>query len=546
MKRFWLVFIVAVAFLLRAIAIQYNPPAMSWDEVSIGYNAYSILKTGRDEHGRFLPIDTFVAYGDYKPPLAIYLTVPFVAVFGLNELAVRLPSALTGTLTVLLAFFLVSELVKRKQFDKWIAEYLPLVVSAVLAISPWHINLSRAGYEANIALCFVTLGTWLVLRAARQPKLWYVAWIPYVLSMYTFNSSRYFVVFFGLGMAIFCFTAIKKEWKNVLFGLVIAGVCLIPLVPHLVSKEARLRFVEVNIFTDASVVTTSNERIAREGKSVIGKLLNNRRVGYARSYLIHFFDNLQPDFLFVTGDGNPKFSIQDVGQLHLMEAPLFAIGIVALCLADWKTGLLLLYWIVAAIVPAATARETPHALRILNSLPTWHIFIAFGLLTILAALRNRKMLLRMGMGVFVVLYGLSMTYYLHNYYRHYPIEFSGEWQYGYKEALQEAQPLINQYDQVVMTESIGRPYMYTLFYTKTDPNEFFRTKSDAFDAAGFYHVYGFGKYHFGGTLPSALSSNTLYIWDAGAIPDGVHVIKMISLLNGRPVLVLFDTNGAPK
>ena len=108
--RIILIFIVGLAFGLRFYNVWDNPPALSWDEVSIGYNAYSILKTGRDEHGRFLPIDTFVGYGDYKPPLAIYITVPFVALFGLNELAVRLPSVLFGTLTVLLTYFLVQEL----------------------------------------------------------------------------------------------------------------------------------------------------------------------------------------------------------------------------------------------------------------------------------------------------------------------------------------------------------------------------------------------------------------------------------------------------
>jgi len=232
--------------------------------------------------------------------------------------------------------------------------------------------------------------------------------------------------------------------------------------------------------------------------------------------------------------------------MHLMEAPLLAIGIFVLVLADWKIGLLLIYWIIAAIIPAATARETPHALRILNTLPTWHLFIAFGIVTVLSTLKKNKFLLRVGIGLLLVLYVVSVTYYLHNYYRHYPIEFSGEWQYGYREALAAAKPLADHYDKIVITESIGRPYMYTLFYTKTDPNEFFRTKIDTFDAAGFYHVYGFGKYRFGGTLPSALSSNSLYIWDTGAVPKGVHIIKTIPLLNGQPVLVLFDTNGENK
>ena len=104
---FILACIVGLALFLRIYKVTQIPPSLSWDEVSIGYNAYSILKTGRDEHGKFFPVDAFVAYGDYKPVLPVYLTVPFVALFGLNELAVRLPSVIAGTLTVFLTYFLV-------------------------------------------------------------------------------------------------------------------------------------------------------------------------------------------------------------------------------------------------------------------------------------------------------------------------------------------------------------------------------------------------------------------------------------------------------
>jgi 4-amino-4-deoxy-L-arabinose transferase-like glycosyltransferase len=103
-------FIVVIAFLLRFIQVSNNPPSLSWDEVSIGYNAYSILKTGMDEHGRFMPLDTFIGYGDYKPPLSIYITIPFFALFGLNELSVRLPSVLFGTGIVALMYFVIQEL----------------------------------------------------------------------------------------------------------------------------------------------------------------------------------------------------------------------------------------------------------------------------------------------------------------------------------------------------------------------------------------------------------------------------------------------------
>ena len=306
----------------------------------------------------------------------------------------------------------------------------------------------------------------------------------------------------------------------------------------------------MNIFTDASIVKISNERIARNKNSIIAKIVNNRRFGYIRSYLTHFFDNLEPDFLFIKGDGNPKFSIQDVGQLYSIEAPFLAIGIFSLFLLYPKIASLFLFWLLVAIVPAATARETPHALRIFNSLPTWQIFVAFGILFLVSRIkyyvlwikikRFRSISVFVFYSVLILLYVFNITYYLHNYYRHYPKEFSGEWQYGYREALYEVQKIASKYDKIVITESIGRPYMYTLFYTKMDPSEMFRTKDSSFDDAGFYHVYGFGKFRFWQTMQTAIEPKTLYVWDSGSIPQGAHVIDTVRLLNGNPVLMIFD------
>src|SRR5437773_2571614 len=108
-KLFILLGIILLAILLRFYQLGNNPPSIDWDEASTGYNAYSILKTGKDEYGNFLPL-SFRSFDDYKPPVYIYLTVPSVAVFGLTEFAVRLPAAIIGVLAVLVIYFLCLEI----------------------------------------------------------------------------------------------------------------------------------------------------------------------------------------------------------------------------------------------------------------------------------------------------------------------------------------------------------------------------------------------------------------------------------------------------
>ena len=97
---------------LRLFRLADRPLGFTWDEAALGYNAFSLLKTGRDEHGQILPV-VFKSFGDYKPGLYIYFTVPSVALLGLNEFAVRLPSALFGTLLIPVIFLLTYKLFKK-------------------------------------------------------------------------------------------------------------------------------------------------------------------------------------------------------------------------------------------------------------------------------------------------------------------------------------------------------------------------------------------------------------------------------------------------
>src|SRR3989344_8507534 len=151
--KFLLAGIILLAFILRFYKLETNPPGLYWDEVSLGYNAYSILKTAKDEHGKFLPVTNFAAFGDYKPPGYIYFSVPSVGVFGLNEFAIRFPSALAGTLAVLVTYFLTQKLFSKRK--------IALLASFFLAISPWNIHFSRVAFESNLAALFSLIGIYL-------------------------------------------------------------------------------------------------------------------------------------------------------------------------------------------------------------------------------------------------------------------------------------------------------------------------------------------------------------------------------------------------
>jgi len=190
-----LIFIIILATVLRFYQLGQNPPSLNWDETAHGYNAYSILKTGRDEYGYRLPL-SFRSFDDYKPPIYTYLVVPSIAAFGLNDFAVRFPSAALGVLTVIFTYFMVFELFKNRT--------IAFLSSLFLAISPWHLQFSRVAFETNSAIFWSVLGTWAFLKGIRAKGLRITAWmsltaIAFGVNLFMYHNARVFIPIFSIG-----------------------------------------------------------------------------------------------------------------------------------------------------------------------------------------------------------------------------------------------------------------------------------------------------------------------------------------------------------
>jgi 4-amino-4-deoxy-L-arabinose transferase-like glycosyltransferase len=530
-----LLLIVIIAGVLRFYQLGTNPPSLTWDEAAWGYNAYSIGIDAKDEFGRFLPHDYLESFGDFKPPMYAYLDVIPVKVLGLNEFSTRVPSALFGVLTVLLTYFLVQRIFWNSKDKKNYA----LAAAFILAISPWHIMLSRAAFEANVATFFLVLGVWGFL-AAVQEKKWYliISAISFAFSMYTFNTARVVAPLLVLLLAFAFRKRLLQMKKEVLIAFIVGLVVFLPTARFLLTPQAALRFQEVNIFSDVSVVKTANQEIANDGNAFWSKIIHNRRFLYSLDYVKHYFDNLSPNFLFITGDGNPKFSVQAVGQMYLWDIPFVVIGILFLLKKKEGHWWLVPLWLLIGIIPAATAEQTPHALRIEAALPMFQVISAYGLVIALSFCKRFRYLIAT---ILLTLLLINLAYFTHDYFAHYPSEFSGEWQYGYKQSIAYVQSVQSKYDYIQVTNALGRPYIYYLFYTKTLPADYRQTAVIHRDAFGFVTVESFGKYLFPDKFGYSLSKGkkVLYINTPYNLPKNVKILKMFYLLNGQPVLVAY-------
>lgn len=544
MYKIFLICIIILAASLRFYQLGSLPPSMTWDEAAWAYNAYSLSIDGKDEFGKFLPIQYLESFGDFKPPVYAYLAILPIKLFGLNEFGVRFPSAFFGVLTVFLTYFLV----KRLFYQSKQKEILALFTTVMLAVSPWHIMLSRAAFEANVSTFFIIAGVWAFLGGVQEKK-WYLVLsaLFFSVSMYTFNTARIVSPLLVILLAFVFRTQLLQRKKEMILALILGAVLVMPTIPFLLSPQASLRYKEVNIFagdTADKIIKRTNQEIINDNNSTFSKIIHNRRAQFAVEYLKHYFDNLSPSFLFLVGDGNHKFSTHDVGQLYLVDLPFLLFGLYLLFKKREGYWWLIILWLLVGIIPAGVARETPHALRIETTLPTFHIIIAYGLvnsLNFLYALRLQRFLKKTVIICFILLYLLNIFNYLLGYYIHYSREYSEDWQYGYKTSVSFLSGQKENYDNIFITTSLGRPYIYYLVYDKVDPVIFRKTQKVERSAFGFVNVYAFDTYRFIDEHESiySLKGRNLYVKTGDSVPEGAKIVKEFRNLNGKVALVAF-------
>lgn len=537
----YLILILCFGFFLRIFSIFQAPPSLYWDEVSIGYNSYSIAETLKDEHGNLLPVQAFTAYGDYKAPLYIYLTAPFVKLFGLNYLTVRITSIISGTILILLIYLLAKEITpKNKKY--------PLIASLFICVSPWGIQLSRAAFEANLAASLATAGTLLFIRSTLKPKLIFLSALFFVGSMYAFNGTRYFlpIWIFFLGAWQLFNKRISANYAKYLIISAILGIMLIfPLVTFGLTNSGQLRFNEVNIFSDPEPVRKSNELQAQNNNTLISKIIFNRRVFHAQNYFNHYLDHFSPQYLFLTGDVNPRFSSQKMGQLYLIELMLLLLGLWYLFKKEKKFFYFVLFWILLSPIAASVARETPHALRTLHMLPAFILTSSFGFLYILEQIKKIK-LKKILTSLFLLLMLTQFLIFYIDYIYLYPQRFADNWQDGYKQMSESLKKIKNEYPKILVTDEYGRAYANILYYWQYSPEEYIKTRIANSEPSGLWNVYGFSNISFKPTISCADAGSADLLVGTPNEFRGVDNREVIFNSFNRPKFVMINSNECKK
>jgi len=495
LHHIFLVLILLLAVATRLFNLADYPAGLNADEAAIGYNAYSLIETGMDEHGASWPL-VFRSFDDYKPPLYFYIVLPFVKVLGLTVNAVRLPSAILGVLSVWLLYLIVDRVFKNKT--------IAAISALILATSPWHLHFSRGGWEVNASAAFLLLTIYLFLVSLKKPRFYPLAVLPFLASMYTYHSMRIIapllaVFFVVLYWQEFSSAFKKKETRKYLLGGVFLMVLLaIPLVWQMFGSQGQSRFSGVSIFADQGPLWEALEmRRQHPSGSLVAILLHNRYLSYSIRFFQNYLSHFSPRFLFITGDEIARSKVPGIGQSLLVLAPFYFLGLINLLKLDTKGKKLTLFWLLIAPLAASLTFQSPHALRAHNMVIPLSIVTALGVSTAFKAIKKFKPIFVLGIVAFSLLFAHNFTYYLHQYYVHYPKELPFAWEYGFEQVGEYLQENGDQYDQIIISSRYDQPYILTAFFTQYPPDKFqeeiVMTPRDEF---GFSTVNQFGKYTF--------------------------------------------------
>lgn len=520
--------IILLSAVLRFFQLSSLPNGLYWDEDDTGYQSFSLLTTGKDYFGNPFPLFPH-SLSDFRTPANLYLLVPVIKLFGLSAFSVRFPSALFGTLSVFLIYYLARLLFKNKN--------IALISSLSLSLSIWHVLFSRTALDGITAmLFFFLLGLVLYLKNSNKLSAFFLS-----LSLYSYSPAKLFVPLFVLCLIL----VYKLEIKRLLIFLAILGVLSAPLYLDSIFGASSTRFHDISIFTEPTLSDQVNlsrlqHQIASGITQSVGmspgiydKLISNKFILVAGTLVTNYLKSYSPQFLFISGDPQLRHSpsLDFVGQFQVFDFFPAVLGIAMLFspFSATRPGKLLIAWLLLSPLPAALTRDGGmHAGRTFFLLPVISMLIALGIS------RLKKPILVSYVSLSFISYILVFDY----FFTFYRVESAKAFNYGFSQVASTSFA-----GNVIVDAHKENALMSYLFYSRFSPAQFsqmlpfkyqeFVPGLSAVKINNFYFLPP-GDRHWNDFLPQ-LDKNSLVITAATQpLADKLPIQKTISYPDGSP------------
>lgn len=522
-----LIFILIFALFIRAYSLN-SYPSLNPDEASLGYNAYVLLLTGKDEHGQSWPLH-FMSFGDFKPGGYVYLSLPFVWLLGLSPLAVRLPNLILSLLTIFVLYRLVKLLTRH--------ELTSLVAAFVLTVSPWHIHFSRGAWESSSATFFILLGTYYLYSYIQKNRLssLYFSVISFSTSVYLYHSARIISPILALTIIILNYSLFIKNYKKLLFPTVLAILLILPVLTSFLTSGGLTRFGGVGFTADKGPLNRSEELLNHHSNTLlVNRLIHNRRLLYFLSWVQKYSSHFDFNYLFLKGDEVPRSRSPDMGQFYLFDLP-FVIAGLYLIFRQKNRHLLQCTLALLLISPLASSLtfQAPSALRSLPLVLPVSTFIALGYTFIITKFKKNVIIFL----AFILAY--SIGYFFDAYFIHSQKRYPFAWNTSFPQAISYLQQHAPSSKYLYFTTKYDQPYILYLFYTRYPPQQLqSQIRLTTPDQFGFSTVNQIDNLTFGIPPWDKIPQDSLVI-AADEFPT-INPHDVINFPNGQPGFKIYQ------
>ncbi len=471
-----LALIFTISISVRFYKIGKIPNGISPDEASIGYNAYSILRTGKNIYGENFPL-FFKFFDSNVGGLTIYSIVPTIFIFGLNDFSIRVVPAALGVLATIIIYLLARLLYPK---DK----YISYIAGLTFALAPWSVAISRAAFgHINIILFYLLFLLFLIFSISKKSKFIPLAALFLGLTLYTYLAAIIYLPLLLIVSGIVYRKELSKNLPILLFSFAILLLISLPAIKYYYSPNSRARLTSISVFTPeiALPISISEMDYDQENGLPSSNIIHNRRLVYLDELTGNYLKYLNLDYLFVNAKEVRYFYVNNVGLFHLIELPFFLFGLYTVAKRRTKSDQLILGLLLIGPVPAIITLGTAYPHRALLMLLAIQLISAVGMsqaFELLHKQRRKKFSLVVIIGLTAV-YVLNVVFYLHQYFVHTPLEFTSETDNGaWYSTVRDVIPFINHnggaYQKIIFTQAQPKlvPASYFLFYNRIDPKQF--------------------------------------------------------------------------
>lgn len=361
--------ILLLALAVRVVWLGQLPATFFVDEVLSGYLGHYLWVNGMDLFGNVHPWLYFNKFGDYYIILPMYLDGLSTFVFGVTRFATRLPTAVIGALVVIPVFGITHVIFRSK-----LAGFL---AAGLLAVTPWHVVLSRATTESVLEMTLIATVVWLLLRVGRERSvlMLVVAFGLSVASYLIYHTTRIVMPLLWLGYVVIFYHALREQ--KALVRLAVFGTIVLFCLTLLISRTAwgRGRFEQTSLFSEQSGVSIRMQEMTYNlgpNEVFLARLFHNKVIGYGREFVNQYLSYFSPLWLFSDEAWlKTRYAVPESGPLYLvLILMLLAYGLPKSktnqsITSIYRPGLLLIAWLllIAPIPASLTVIESPNVRR---------------------------------------------------------------------------------------------------------------------------------------------------------------------------------------